>query len=71
MDALDKKIQRMVNEELTKSEVTNMIKSNISSELSSRDFKKVVRDISSDVIEDLFKSLWQNNNIWKSRVKNG
>lgn len=71
MDALDRKIQRMVNEELTKSEVTNMIKSNISSELSSRDFKKVVRDISSDVIEDLFKALWQNNNIWKSRVKNG
>ena len=71
MDALDRKIQRLVNEELTKSEVTNMIKSNISSELSSRDFKKVVRDISSDVIEDLFKSLWQNNNIWKSRVKNG
>ena len=64
----EKKIQRIICEELTKSEVNSMISSKINSTLSSREFKQKVKELSTDVLNELFKLLWQRNNIWKSSV---
>ena len=64
----EKKIQRIICEELTKSEVNSMIRSKINSTLSSREFKQKVKELSTDVLNELFKLLWQRNNIWKSSV---
>ena len=68
MDRNEKTLQRIISEELSKSEVNSMISSKINSTLSSREFKQKVKELSSDVVNELFKLLWQRNNIWKSSV---
>ena len=66
MDYNSRRIYSIINEELTKNEVNSMISSKIDSALSSREFKKKVKELSSDVMNELFKILWQRNNFWKS-----
>jgi hypothetical protein len=68
MNGNEKTLQRIISEELSKSEVNSMISSKINSTLTSREFKQKVKELSSDVINELFKLLWQRNNIWKSSV---
>ncbi len=68
MNGNEKTLQRIISEELSKSEVNSMISSKINSALTSREFKQKVKELSSDVINELFKLLWQRNNIWKSSV---
>lgn len=68
MDRNEKTLQRIISEELSKSEVNSMISSKLNSTLSSREFKQKVKELSADVVNELFKLLWQRNNIWKSSV---
>jgi hypothetical protein len=63
------KIKQIINEEMSKSEITSLIKSKIDSNLSSKDFEKKVKEITSSVISELFKILWQRNNFWKDTIK--
>ena len=65
----NEKIYRILQEELSKSDVTSMINSKLSSSLNSKDFEKKVKEISSEVINNLFKILWQRNTFWKNSVK--
>lgn len=65
----NKDIYRIINEELSKSEVNSMITNKIDSNMSSKDFEKKVREISASVIDELFKILWQRNSFWKNSVK--
>lgn len=64
----EKRLQRIISEELSKSDVNSMINSKINSTLSSREFKQKVKELSADVVNELFKLLWQRNNFWKSSV---
>jgi hypothetical protein len=57
-------------EELSKSDVSSMIDRKLSSSLDSKDFKKKVKELSAEVVNDLFKILWQRNSFWKNSVKN-
>lgn len=59
---------RIITEELSKSEVSSMISSKLSSSYNSREFKSAVKELSADVVNELFKLLWQRNNFWKSGV---
>ena len=68
MNENEKKLQQIISEELTKSEVNSMISSKLNSTLSSREFKQKVKELSADVVNELFKLLWQRNNFWKSGV---
>ena len=68
MNENEKKLQQIISEELTKSEVNSMISNKLNSTLSSREFKQKVKELSADVVNELFKLLWQRNNIWKSSV---
>ena len=68
MNENEKKLQQIISEELTKSEVNSMISSKLNSTLSSREFKQKIKELSADVVNELFKLLWQRNNIWKSSV---
>ena len=45
-----------------------MISSKLNSTLSSREFKQKVKELSSEVVSELFKILWQRNNFWKTSV---
>ena len=68
MDINESKLQQIISEELSKSDVNSMISSKISSTLTSREFKQAVRALSADVVNELFKLLWQRNNFWKTAV---
>ena len=68
MNINEKRLQQIISEELSKSDVNSMISSKINSTLSSRDFKQKVKELSSDVVSELFKILWQRNSFWKSTV---
>lgn len=57
-----------LNEDLTKSEVNAIVKNKIDSNLSSKDFEKRVKEIAADVLNELFKILWQRNSTWKGNV---
>lgn len=63
------KIRKIINEEMTKTEITSLIKSKIDSNLSSKDFEKKVKEITSSVINELFRILWQRNSFWKDTIK--
>ncbi len=66
----DKLINRIIYEEITKSEVNSMISNKIDSMYSSRDFKKQVKNLAGEVVSELFKVLWQRNNFWKTSATN-
>jgi len=68
MNENEKKLQQIISEELSKSEVNSMITNKINSSLTSREFKQKVKELSSEVVNELFKLLWQRNNMWKSAV---
>ena len=68
---LDEQILRsIIEEELTKSEVSSLIANKIDDNLSSAAFKKKVKELASDVVSELFKILWQRNSFWKTSVVN-
>ena len=56
------KIAQLISEELKKSDIIDMFKKD-------KDFEKQVKKITSDVITDLFRVLWQHNGIFKNLAK--
>ena len=58
----EEKIIRLVTEELSKSDVINLIKHD-------KDFEKKVKEIISEVICEMFRVLWQHNGIFKSLAR--
>lgn len=65
----DDRVCQIIREELTKSDVTSIINSKISSTLSSREFKQKVKELSADVVKELFKILYMRDSMWKSSVQ--
>lgn len=63
-------LRGIIEEELTKSEISSLIANKIDDNLSSAAFKKKVKELASDVVSELFKILWQRNSFWKSSVMN-
>lgn len=55
----EKTLSKMISEEISKSDVMDIIKND-------KEFEKRVKKITSDVVTDLFRVLWQHNNIFKS-----
>ena len=64
----ENRIREIINEEINKTEVESIVSNRISSAYDSRDFKKAVKEISAEVIEDLFKTLWNRSNSWKGGI---
>lgn len=58
----ENKIVSMICEELSKSDVIDMFKKD-------KEFEKRVKKITSDIITDLFRVLWQHNGIFKNLGK--
>ena len=64
----ENRIREIINEELSKTEVESIVSNRLSSAYNSRDFKKAVKDITADVIEDSFRTLWNRSSTWKGGV---
>lgn len=67
----ENRIRHMVLEELSKQEVRNIIDSKLNDYIKEREFKKAVRQVAADVLEDFFKEAWRKNGFWKNQLKNG
>lgn len=61
----EESLRQIISEELTKSEIASMISDKIGSNLDSKDFSKKVKEIAAEVVQNLFRTLWQQNNMWK------
>ena len=59
---------RRIDEELTKSEVESIVSNRLSSAYDTREFKKAVKEITAQVIEDLYRTLWNRSSTWKGGV---
>lgn len=70
MELNENDIKRIIRESLSKSEISSMINSKFSDEMNSREFRKKVKEIASDVVNEIFKILWQRNSLWKGSVTN-
>ena len=64
----DKRIREIINEEITKTEVESIVSNRFSYAYDSRDFKKAVKEITADVIEELFRTLWNRSSTWRGGV---
>ena len=63
------KLYQIINEEMSKSEISSLISSKIDSNMSSKEFEKKVKEITASVMSELFKLLWQRESFWKNSVK--
>lgn len=59
------KFKALIKEELSKSDIKSMISTN----MSSREFEKKVKEITTAVVANLFKVLWQRDNLWRGAIK--
>lgn len=64
----ENRIKEIINEEISKTEVESIVSNRLSSAYNSRDFKKAVKEITADVIEDLFRTLWNRSSTWRGGV---
>nr|DAS58203.1 MAG TPA: hypothetical protein [Caudoviricetes sp.] len=55
---------------LTKTEVYSIVDSELKSFLKDKEFEKKIREITSDVIEKFYKTLYNKRNFWKNELKN-
>lgn len=67
----EEKIRILVKEELTKAEVNSLINNKVDSILQSNEFKRKVKAITADVLEDLYRTMHQKKAFWQSSVKQG
>lgn len=59
----------ILKEDITKTDVNSIIQNKIDDFVKSKELEKRVRELTSDVIGELFKTLWQRDNMWKSSIK--
>lgn len=60
---------RKINEDITKTDVNSIIQSKINDFVKSKDLEKRVRELTSDIISEFLKALWQRDNMWKSSIR--
>jgi hypothetical protein len=72
-ETLDNKIKRItrqvMNEELSRNDVENIVSNKVSSKLDSSDFQKKIKSIVADTLEELYKTLYNRSSTWKSSIK--
>lgn len=64
----DKRINEIIREEISKNDVESIVSKRISSSYDSKDFKKAVKQLTADVIEDLYRTLWNRSSTWRGGV---
>jgi hypothetical protein len=64
----EKRLSQIITEEINKTDVENIVSRKINSTLDSRDFKKSVKDIVADVLEELYRTLWNRSSMWRGGI---
>ena len=63
--------RKTINEEITSSEVRNIVNSKIEDLLKDKEFEKRVTELTTDAMERFFRTMYNKRNFWKSELKNG
>ena len=50
-------LHKIIKEEISKADVEKIVNSKLSSTLDSRDFKKTVKELATDVVSEVFRTL--------------
>lgn len=58
---VEKHIKNIILEELSRSDKSDLLKDN--------DFKRRVKEITADVLEQFFKEMWTRKGMWKNSLK--
>ena len=63
--------RKTINEEITSSEVRNIVNSKIEDLLKDKEFEKRVKELTTDAMERFCRTMYNKRNFWKSELKNG
>lgn len=66
---MNEEFTKLIIEEVTKSEIKNMISNNNSDFIKSKEFNDKIKEISAKVIEELYKILWTRKSFWLDPIK--
>ena len=64
----ENRLNQIISEEISKSEVNSIVANKISSSYDTREFERKVKEIVADAIEDLYKTLFNRSSSWKGGV---
>jgi hypothetical protein len=62
---------KVLFEDMTRSEIRNYIESEVDDMFKSREFEKRVREVTANVMEKFFRMMYNRRNFWKGEIKNG
>jgi hypothetical protein len=64
----ESRLDKIISEEISKTDVERTVASRLSSSYDSKEFEKAVRKIVVDAIEDLYRTLFNRSSSWKGGV---
>jgi hypothetical protein len=64
----ESRIDQIISEEISKADVDRTVASKLASSYDSREFKRAVRDVVADALEDLYRTLYNRSSSWRGGV---
>ena len=64
----ESRINQIISAEISKVDVDRAVASKLASSYDSREFKKAVRDVVADALEDLYRTLYNRSSSWRGGV---
>ncbi len=64
----ESRIDQIISEEISKADVDRAVASKLASSYDSREFKRAVRDVVADALEDLYRTLYNRSSSWRGGV---
>ena len=64
----ENRIDQIISEEISKADVDRAVASKLASSYDSREFKRAVREVVADALEDLYRTLYNRSSSWRGGV---
>ena len=64
----ENRIDQIISEEISKTDVERTVANKLASSYDSREFKRAVRDVVADALEDLYRTLYNRSSSWRGGV---
>lgn len=70
MDKYRRILRQVINEELSKKEVEDIVSNELDRKFKSRDFERLINSITADAMSEFFDRLWMKKQFIKDCIKN-
>lgn len=64
----ESRIDQIISEEISKTDVDRAVANKLASSYDSREFKRAVREVVADALEDLYRTLYNRSSSWRGGV---